>query len=113
MRELEERLAMPGANPIGYQPMPRPAEQWGWVFEAVAGQDFEQLPYVSALSFAHSQPLSEKYLHKFNKGLALFPKDPTSEVAAKIIDANIVPSDYVEPILNDLRSDPLGIATAQ
>jgi FRG domain len=113
MRELEERFAMPGANPIGYQPMPRPAEQWAWGFKAVAGQDFEQLPYVSAISFAHSQHLSEKYLHRFKGGRALFPKDPTSEVAAKILDADIVPSDYVEPILDYLHSDLLGITTAQ
>jgi hypothetical protein len=105
MREVEERLKLPGARPIGYQPMPRPAEQWGWVFKTIVGQDFEQVPYVSAITFSHSRQLSQKYLEKFNGGQMLFPEDATAVVAERILAANMVP--YIEPILDRLRSGQL------
>ena len=73
---------------IGLQPLPRPAEQWGWTCELFLGEDFEQAPFLQAVPFTHARKAGEHFLQKFAGGEALFPSDPMSRVADRIVNSS-------------------------
>ena len=95
-------------RPINLQFFPRPSEQWGWTCELHLGDDFDKLPFVHKFVFKHDLAASQRILVKFSQGRALFPDDPLSELADKIMDSSILPLNVAERIAKDLIDDPQG-----
>lgn len=83
-------------RPINLQVFPRPSEQWGWRCELRLGDDFGKLPFVRKFVFKHDLQASQRILAKFSHGKDLFPDDPLSELADKIIDSPVLPTDIAE-----------------
>ena len=95
--------------PIGLQPFPRPAEQWGWVIDTRLGEDFETNPVVTYVRFRHDLSVSEYFFGQFDEGRSLFPTDAMSTVASRIKAATAVPRTLIDAALNQIVEDPLGI----
>lgn len=101
-----------GPKPICLQPLPRPSEQWGWVHEVTLGDDFDNRPYVKKFIFRHDGDSSRRVFWKFRGGADLFPPDPMSIVADKIMQARVVPLAVASKTIRDLIDDPLGLPDA-
>jgi len=95
-------------RPINLQCFPRPSEQWGWTCELRLGEDFDKLPFVQKFIFNHDLEASRRILARFSGGKDLFPDDPLSELADRIISSAVVPADVAEWIATDLIKDPQG-----
>jgi hypothetical protein len=95
-------------RPINLQFFPRPSEQWGWTCEQRLGDDFDKLPFVRKFIFKHDVAASRRVLAIFAQGNDLFPADPLSELADKIISSPVLPLDVAERIAGDVIGDPQG-----
>jgi FRG domain len=95
-------------RPINLQVFPRPSEQWGWTCELRLGDDFDKLPFVRKFVFKHDLQASQRILAKFSQGRDLFPDDPLSELADKIIASPVLPTTIAERIATDVINDPKG-----
>ncbi len=96
-------------RPINLQFFPRPSEQWGWTCELRLGEDFDTLPFVRKFIFKHDLAASQHILAKFSHGKNLFPADPLSELADKVISSPVLPEDLAERIAEDVTNDPEGM----
>lgn len=90
---------------IGLQPMPRPAEQWGWTCELLLGEDFERAPGLQSIPFSHSARIGEYFLREFDNGRALFPSDPLARVAERIVTAEFLPKATLDWAISELLSE--------
>ena len=97
-------------RPINLQVFPRPSEQWGWSHEMRLGEDFDKLPYVTKLIFKHDERISARILNHFLQGKSLFPPDPLSTLADRIVDSKTVPEVAAVSVAQDLISDPQGLS---
>jgi hypothetical protein len=95
-------------SPINLQAFPRPSEQWGWTCELRLGDDFDRLPFVTKLIFKQDLERSQRILKKFSHGRDLFPDDPLSDLADRILESLVLPADIVTRIAKDLVEDPQG-----
>jgi hypothetical protein len=95
-------------KPINLQIFPRPSEQWGWTYEMLLGDDFDKLPFVWKFVFKHNLEASRRILAKFSQGNDLFPADPLSELADRIINSATLPLHTAERIAKDLIEDAQG-----
>jgi hypothetical protein len=96
-------------RPIYLQVFPRPSEQWGWTHELRLGQDFDKLPYVTKLIFKHDEGLSSKILQHFRRGEDLFPPDPLSTLAERIMNSKVIPRVAAAEAAQDFVEDPQGL----
>jgi hypothetical protein len=66
---------------VGWQPMPRPAQQRAGAFTLRPGQCFAELPGVKKEYFRHDKDVAEKVWRAFDGGSALFPNDEAAELS--------------------------------
>ena len=95
-------------RPINLQFFPRPSEQWGWTCEMRLGDDFDNMPFVHKLVFKHDEQASRRILARFSQGGDLFPADPLSQLAERLMALPALPVDAAERIAADLIEDPQG-----
>jgi hypothetical protein len=93
-------------KPINLQPFPRPSEQWGWTYEAKLGEDFDSAPHVWRFLFRHDVGLSQAILNHFDGGKALFPPDPTADLAERIVRTNVLPLTLATAVAATLLPGP-------
>jgi hypothetical protein len=96
-------------RPINLQFFPRPSEQWGWTCELRLGEDFDKRPFVRKFVFKHNWAASQRILAKFSQGRDLFPADPLSELADKVLISRLLPESIARRIAQDVISDPEGM----
>lgn len=75
---------------IGWQPLPRPAQQRASAFTLPAGQCFAKLPGVKKAYFRHDEKSAEKVWRAFDGGDALFPEDEAVELSRLAQDLGVV-----------------------
>ncbi len=97
------------AIPICLQPFPRPSEQWGWVHEVSLGQDFDGLPHIRKFVFKHDAIAANRILERFEGGAKLFPQDPLSDVADRIVQSREIPVGIARDVVDDLINERRGI----
>jgi len=95
-------------RPIHLQVFPRPSEQWGWTCELRLGDDFDKLPFVRKFVFKHDLQASQRILARFSQGKDLFPDDPLSELADRILASKVLPASIATRIAIDVSNDPKG-----
>ena len=71
-------------DPVGFGPGLRPGRQHAWTFRLRHGVDFEQVPHVTAIEFAHSQAASEELFARFDDGNWLYPPDCLADLVEKL-----------------------------
>lgn len=104
LEEVRSRI-----RPIGFQPFPRPREQWAWTIEMTLGEDFESLRGLEAMEFKHSPALGQQVLEILNNGTQIYPHDVLADWAVEVRNSHILPKDSAEYVLKDLSKDPNGI----
>jgi hypothetical protein len=72
------------------------------------GDDFDKLPFVHKFIFKQDLEASRRILARFSYGKDLFPADPLSELADKIIVSPALPLHSAEWIARDLVQDTQG-----
>ena len=100
-------------QPIGLQVLPRPREQFGWLVVCGMGSDFEDIPGLQLLEFAHRESIGQWFLEKFSHGAALFPPDAMAEVADRIMRSSAVPMETTVSVVRDLCSQESGFTGRQ
>jgi hypothetical protein len=91
-------------SPIGYQPFPRPNEQWAWAYELGITQDFWTLPDVEAFMFPHIADESRRWHERFSCGSVLFPPDDLADVATDVNNATELPFDLADRLIRFIHS---------
>jgi len=66
---------------VGWQPLPRPAQQRALAVKLKSGQDFASLPMVETFRFRHQEHISHRIWNAFQQDDALFPSDAAAELA--------------------------------
>lgn len=105
--------ACTNVKPIPLHVFPRPSAQRAWVCEMMLGQDFALLPYVHRLVFRHNAMASRRVLERFDRGKALFPPDPYSQVAQRIRSHSCLPISVAERVVEDVIRDDFGLPGAE
>lgn len=88
---------------------PRPFQQKAWVVQLPPIDSFEYWPNVKFFEFHHDKSVGEYFLEKFKGGSELFPADPLSVIADKILSSKELPIEYFENILDKYVDDQLWI----
>lgn len=77
-------------EPVGFGPGLRPARQHAWTFRLRPGVDFQSVPHVTAIEFAHSKSASDDIFSRFDKGSWLYPPDCLASLVEKLRDLPFV-----------------------
>ncbi|MFU2208947.1 FRG domain-containing protein [Solidesulfovibrio sp. C21] len=87
-------------NPIGFQGLPRPEEQKACSIPLFFGNDFNKLPHINYEYLKITPTESNKYYEMFEGGKALFPTEPTSNIAHEIKESKTIDIDVLENTFN-------------
>lgn len=71
----------PACNIIGWQPLPRPAQQRAVGIRLRTLDDLDKWPGVQIIKFRQSKDVSSRIFELFNKGKDLFPNDVAADMA--------------------------------
>jgi FRG domain len=77
-------------EPVGFGPGLRPARQHAWTFRLRPGVDFQSVPHVTAIEFAHSKSASRELFDQFANGSWLYPPDCLATLVEKLRDLQFV-----------------------
>lgn len=83
-------------NFVGWQPLPRPAQQRAGAFILPHGKCFTNLPSVQRMYFRHDETAAEKLLQAFDGGKALFPHDEAAALSYLAKDLVLVTRGQLE-----------------
>lgn len=98
-----ETLKNKPVHAIGLQPLPRPAEQYG--FGVLCGKNglFDKYK-IKKNHFDHDAFSAKQIFEYMDGGLKLFPDDPLALVAKKINASNVISSESIYAACNELKT---------
>lgn len=99
-------------DPVGFGPGLRPARQHAWTFRLHPGADFQRLPHVEAIEFAHSREASEQLLAQFDDGYRLYPPDCLATLVERLRDLPFVTMNAIRHAAREDGQPPDIIDTA-
>ena len=77
-------------TPVGFGPGLQPARQHAWTFMLQPGVDFEHVPHVAPIEFAHSARASAELFANFGNGSWFYPPDCVASLVKKVRDLPFV-----------------------
>ena len=90
---------------IGFQPLPRPSAQRGWLLRVTPEINLLAHPAVWEIHFQHSAAASKAIGERFREGKDLLPRDEIGKYIEKRLSERTVPRDAIEAYLIRVPED--------
>lgn len=114
-RLIEHRKGSAAFLPLGLEPLPRPEAQRALAVRLNAGENLNDMPWITREAVEITPELSQHYFDMFNGGKKLFPPDPFDDHVSAIRDSKFLPLEVLaySMYIGQVPAHPQGVEGAR